>query len=55
MLTQMDEKTEELRDIFIDVTDEDTVTESQEETRGSLIDREGIRDRLEGVVDEYIA
>ncbi|PSQ18239.1 conditioned medium-induced protein 4 [Halobacteriales archaeon QS_8_69_26] len=47
----MDEKTEELRDIFIDVTDEDTVTESQEEARGSLIDREGIRDRLEGVVE----
>lgn len=46
----MDEKTEELRDIFIDVTDEDTVTESQEETRGSLLDREGVRDRVAGVV-----
>ncbi|EJN59651.1 hypothetical protein [Halogranum rubrum] len=32
----MDEKTAELRDIFIDTTGSDTVTESQEETRGSL-------------------
>ena len=36
----MDEKTESLRDIFIDVTDESTVTERQEDTRGSLA-REG--------------
>lgn len=34
----MDEKTEELRDIFMDVTDEETVTEAQEESRGSLTD-----------------
>ena len=34
----MDEKTEELRDIFLDVTDEETVTESQEESRGSVAD-----------------
>lgn len=47
----MDEKTEELRDIFMDVTDEDTVTESQEETRGSLTDQgDGQRERLESVV-----
>lgn len=32
----MDEKTEELRDIFVDLTDEDTVTERQSESRGSL-------------------
>ncbi len=36
----MDEKTESLRDIFMDVTDESTVTERQEDTRGSLA-REG--------------
>lgn len=36
----MDEKTEELRDIFMDVTDEESVTERQEDTRGSLA-REG--------------
>jgi len=34
----MDEKTEELRDIFMDVTDEETVTERQAESRGSLTD-----------------
>lgn len=32
----MDEKTEELRDIFIDVTDESVVTEKQADDRGSL-------------------
>jgi hypothetical protein len=32
----MDEKTEELRDIFMDVSEEETVTESQVETRGSI-------------------
>lgn len=34
----MDEKTEELRDIFMSVTDGDSVTETQEESRGSLTD-----------------
>jgi len=37
----MDEKTEELRDLFVSVTDEETVTESQAETPGSLVDDEG--------------
>ena len=37
----MDEKTAELRDIFIDTTGSDTVTESQEETRGSLTEAGG--------------
>lgn len=32
----MNDKTEELREIFVDVTDEETVTEQQEESRGSL-------------------
>lgn len=36
----MNEKTAELRDIFIDVTDDDTITEKQEETRGSLTEDE---------------
>ncbi|MGM0590818.1 MAG: conditioned medium-induced protein 4 [Halobacteriota archaeon] len=36
----MDEKTAELRDIFIDATGSDTVTERQVETRGSLTDDE---------------
>lgn len=46
----MDEKTEELRDIFIDVTDSDTVTESQEAERGSLTDDTEVKDRLEELV-----
>lgn len=46
----MDEKTEELRDIFIDVTDSDTVTESQEDSRGSLTDDSAVTDRLRELV-----
>lgn len=47
----MDEKTEELRDIFLDVADEETVTESQEATRGTLVgDSEDVGERLRGVV-----
>lgn len=49
----MDEKTEELRDIFMDVADEDTVTERQEQTRGSLTEsEEAVTDRLEELVAE---
>lgn len=49
----MDEKTEELRDIFIDVTDEETVTEPQEDTRGSItdVDNEAVRERIESVIE----
>ncbi|MFB6299440.1 MAG: conditioned medium-induced protein 4 [Halobacteriales archaeon] len=47
----MDEKTEELRDIFLDVADEETVTETQEETHGSLASDEEIDDRLRSVVE----
>jgi len=47
----MDEKTEELRDIFLDVADEETVTESQEATRGTLVgDSEDVEERLCGVI-----
>ncbi|MEF8813258.1 MAG: hypothetical protein V5A55_05510 [Halovenus sp.] len=47
----MDEKTEELRDIFLDVADEETVTESQEATRGTLVgDSEDVGERLRGVI-----
>ncbi|RRJ30355.1 helix-turn-helix domain-containing protein [Halocatena pleomorpha] len=47
----MNEKTAELRDIFIDVTDDDTITEEQAETRGSLTedDRE-IRTKLRDAI-----
>ena len=51
----MDEKTAELRDIFIEATGSDTVTEQQSESRGSLADvddPEATVDRLasEGIV-----
>ncbi|SDL98081.1 hypothetical protein SAMN04487949_0385 [Halogranum gelatinilyticum] len=47
----MDEKTAELRDIFIDATGSDTVTESQEETRGSLTeDGTGAGERLAEII-----
>ena len=46
----MDEKTEELRDIFVDVTDESTVTEHQEDTPGSLTSDESATERVEAVV-----
>ncbi|MFU1781048.1 conditioned medium-induced protein 4 [Haloarcula japonica] len=48
----MDEKTEELRDIFIDVSGEEAVTESQEASRGSLADTDeaGVADRLGDVI-----
>ena len=48
----MDDKTEELRDIFMDVSDSETVTESQAESRGSLtdIDESAAADRLRETV-----
>jgi hypothetical protein len=45
----MEEKTAELRDIFVDIADETTVTESQTAGRGSLLDAPAIRDRLADV------
>lgn len=46
----MDDKTEELRDIFMDVADEETVTESQEDHRGTLLDHTDVHERLADVV-----
>jgi len=46
----MDEKTEELRDIFTSVSDTDTVTEGQAETRGSLTDQGDVTERLADTV-----
>ena len=46
----MDEKTEELRDIFMDVTDEEAVTESQEESRGSLTEERASTERIGDIV-----
>lgn len=48
----MDEKTQELRDIFMDVADDATVTERQEAARGSLAGEE--RD-VEGRLREVVA
>lgn len=49
----MDEKTEQLRDIFVEVTDEETVTESQADERGSLVppDEEAVTERLRSVLE----
>ena len=49
----MDDKTEELRDIFMSVSDEETVTETQAETRGSLsgTDEERVAQRLRELVE----
>jgi hypothetical protein len=47
----MDEKTEELRDIFMDVTDESTVTDHQEDTRGSLAREGSPTERTEEVIE----
>jgi hypothetical protein len=45
---KMEEKTEELRDIFLSVSDEETVTESQTESHGSLTDEgESVEQRLD--------
>ena len=46
----MDEKTEHLRDIFMDVADDETVTESQAEQRGSLLRAGSVNERLEGTI-----
>lgn len=48
----MEEKTEELRDIFLSVSDDETVTESQTESHGSLTDEgESVERRLGDVLE----
>ncbi|MFC7071865.1 conditioned medium-induced protein 4 [Halovenus rubra] len=54
----MDEKTEELRDIFLDVADDETVTESQEASRGSVadtgeVDEERLVDTIEKMDERF--
>ncbi|MFW6003317.1 MAG: conditioned medium-induced protein 4 [Halanaeroarchaeum sp.] len=46
----MDEKTEELRDIFMEVSDDAEVTEHQSESRGSLVDDVDVAERLTEIV-----
>jgi hypothetical protein len=47
----MDEKTEELRDIFQSISDSDTVTERQERGRGSLANEASIRADLQTAIE----
>ena len=46
----MNEKTEELRNLFMDITDESEVTERQEEGRGSLSSDAHVDERLAQIV-----
>ena len=46
----MEEKTEQLRDIFMAVADEESVTERQAQQRGSLLPGDSVDDRLADVV-----
>ncbi|PSP56946.1 conditioned medium-induced protein 4 [Halobacteriales archaeon QH_7_66_36] len=48
----MDEKTEELRDIFMDVSEEETVTEQQDDDRGSLAEGGGDAAQIADVIVE---
>ncbi|MFW6448667.1 MAG: conditioned medium-induced protein 4 [Halobacteriota archaeon] len=48
----MDDKTEELRELFLEVADEETVTESQRDPRGSLEEPENVEERLAEVIAE---
>ena len=43
--------TEELRDIFENISDEDTVTETQEDSRGSLTRERASEERLHEIID----
>ena len=49
----MEDKTSELRDIFVETTGSDTVTERQEESRGSIADGDrDVDERVGEVIDE---
>lgn len=48
----MDEKTEELRDIFMDVAEGATITERQEESPGTLEDDVPVEERLDRLVGQ---
>ena len=51
----MTERTDELRDIFREVADEDTVTETQEESRGSLTHEGASQKRLVEIIERMRA
>ncbi|MFC6731160.1 MULTISPECIES: LuxR C-terminal-related transcriptional regulator [unclassified Haladaptatus] len=46
----MDEKTESLRNLFLEVAGDATVTEQQEEGRGSLTPKQSVDERLRAVI-----
>lgn len=49
----MDDKTEQLRDLFLEVADDETVTDRQVESRGSLAtDDQSVDERLRSVIEE---
>lgn len=48
----MDEKTEELRDIFMEVADSETLTEPQENARGCLTDTEADEDKIRTIIEQ---
>lgn len=47
----MDEKTARLRDIFLEIAEEGSVTETQEESRGSLVRDEDADERIRSVIE----
>ena len=47
----MDEKTRELRELFVEVAGEETVTEPQEPARGSLGSDQGVTDRMADMIE----
>lgn len=49
-----EERADELRDLFEEVTDETTVTEEREEERGTLRDEDAIREDLRELVEEAV-
>ncbi len=51
----MDDKTASLRDIFIDVADDATVTERQEESPGTLTGSASVDERLTDLIDRMRA
>lgn len=54
MTDDSEKKAEELRDIFVEVTDESTVTEEREEERGTLRTEDEIEEEVRSVVEEMI-
>ena len=48
----MDEKTESLREVFLEVSDTETVTEAQSDARGTLTDDTSTDERLEAMLAE---